>query len=64
MKKKKTIKIESNQLKLIKETPEQRYERVTSSGSEMRTRIVPDKKNKIYTRCKQKIKNRKEVEGL
>jgi len=52
----KTIVIKTKPHNLIKETPEERKTRVNSAGSEMRTRIVPDKTK--FNRTKQKQKDR------
>jgi hypothetical protein len=52
----KTIVIKSTPHNPIKETPEERKERVNSAGSDMRTRIVADKTK--FNRKKQKQKDR------
>lgn len=39
------LRLNSDPTHSIKETPEQRNERVQQAGSSMRTRIVPNKKN-------------------
>ena len=49
--KKRKVGVEINPLNLIKETPEQRKQRVRESGNAYRTRIVEDKKKK-YNRQK------------
>lgn len=43
---------------VVRETKQQRYERVTTAGSDMRTRIVPSKKR--LTRSQQKAQDRRE----
>lgn len=57
MKTKLTIKIPSTNI--LKETPEQRKDRVTSAGSAMFTRIVPDKKK--FDKKKQRQQDKKEI---
>ena len=52
----KTIIIKTKPHDITKETPEERKARVNSAGSEMRTRIVPDKTK--FDRNKQKQKDR------
>lgn len=51
--KKRKVGVEINPLDIIKETPEQRKQRVRESGSAYRTRVVEDKKKK-YNRQKYK----------
>lgn len=40
----KTIKLDISKQNLVKETPEERKQRVNSAGSSMFTRIIPNKK--------------------
>ena len=53
MKKRKIKPLEISLLDLIKETPEQRKQRVRESGNSYRTRVVENKKKK-YNRQKYK----------
>ena len=55
---KKTIKIKVDPLNVVKETQEERKERVRQSGNAYHTRIVPNKKNTYKRKSKY---NEKEV---
>ena len=52
-----TIVIKTKPHDIVKETPEERKVRVNSAGSEMRTRVVPDKTKFDRNKQKQKDKN-------
>lgn len=58
-KKQQTIKIKLPPINVLKETPEQRKERVNSAGSAMFSKVVPDKKK--FDKKKQRQQNKKEV---
>ena len=58
-KKKQTIKIKLPPINVLKETPEQRKERVNSAGSAMFSKVVPSKKK--FDKKKQRQQNKKEV---
>ena len=51
MKKKITIKLPP--INILKETPEQRKERIQQSGSSMTTKIIPNKKRKTTKQQRQ-----------
>lgn len=52
MKTKKIIKIKINPLNIVKETQEERKERVRQSGNSYHTRIVPNKKKEYKRKSK------------
>ena len=56
---KKKIKIKIPPIDILKETPEQRKERVNSAGSAMFSKVVPSKKK--LSNKQQRQKNKKEV---
>ena len=59
---KKKIKIKIPHIDILKETPEERKQRVTASGSSMMTKVTPSKKK--LTKKQQRQKDMLEVKNI